>query len=437
MISTADETTLATNHLAIHTLAALGMVVLTPRVLWLAYWGFQRFVIGLPVAKPDLTYWPYVPSGLFLAVFLSLLTFNAPTRVRLMALGFLAVSLGLSYGYFDLRSVLPFTALVASTFILARLPVRRMTAAAAITFVSLGLLIACGAWLRGAAITTVLSIQFGLLPMLWYSMYEHRAVDSPLPFRRVFVYLSTRFFGAPVLQYRDVFVMAEDDQLAQVRLAGVRTIYIALFASIAAAAAKWVDIRAPSESLTGLRLLAASYISYVGYYCWIVVRVNLFLGILRLFGIPVRNNFEYWLLARTPNEHWKRWNLMSREWLLTFVFFPIMRAKRSLFAAVMASLCVSGLLHAVPSMLARGMSMSSIVANAVYWLANGFAIYVVLRIPQIHPRLIARLRIRDSLVWSAVGIILTSAFYAVLHGLRSEAETWAQLAGYVTRLTTL
>jgi D-alanyl-lipoteichoic acid acyltransferase DltB (MBOAT superfamily) len=171
----------------------------------------------------------------------------------------------------------------------------------------------------------------------------------------------------------------------------------------------------------------------VEFYCSVVVGFNIFIGICRLFGLPVRDNFRYWLLARTPNEHWQRWNLLLREWVLTYAFFPIMRAKRWLFAAVMAALTLSGLLHQLPRILMGRSTSVSISIGFFYWIVNGLAIYLVIKIPKIFPQAIERLKLRTSLLWSLAGIILTSAFYATLIGMR-ELASWAELMDYFSRL---
>ena len=365
----------------------------------------------------------------------ALLVFSASHRTRVTTLLVAAVPLGFLYGFLDVRSVIGFGILSALAFGVVKLPVSRGAAAALMSLLSLLALAFAGRLGSGRALTAIVSFQATLLPMLWYSVYEEASPRGPLRFRRFFVYLSGRFFGGPVVTYQDLYSSTSQDRLAEVRLQGVRTIYIALAAAMATAFAGWVERTYPMDTLVGLSLLVASYVGYVGAYCRIVVAFNLFIGVVRLFGIPVRDNFNYWLLAPTPNEHWKRWNMFFREWVVTFVFFPIMRQKRWLFVAVMASLLTSGVLHMLPVVLQTGASSANLVAQSAYWILNGVAIYVVLIVPQRWPVLVARLGMRQSRVWVVTGVILTSAFYAALYGIRANSEDWDSLLGYLARLT--
>jgi hypothetical protein len=160
-------------------------------------------------------------------------------------------------------------------------------------------------------------------------------------------------------------------------------------------------------------------------------------GILRLFGIPVRDSFNYWLLARTPNEHWQRWNLLFREWVVTWVFFPVMKAKRWLFAAIMLALLTSGLLHVLPVALIGRLTPFHVVVDLGYWLVNGLAIYLVIKIPMLFPRLVPALKMQGSMTWSIVGLVLTSSFYGVIHALRDTCDSWADFGHYLARLVYL
>jgi hypothetical protein len=100
----------------------------------------------------------------------------------------------------------------------------------------------------------------------------------------------------------------------------------------------------------------------------------------------------------------------------------------------MTALLASGALHLMPDMLTGGYSPSRLAAGTLYWGANGLAIYAVLAAPARWPGLMRRLRIGDSVAWSVAGVILTSAFYAVLHGALESSDTWGGLADYGARL---
>ena len=109
-----------------------------------------------------------------------------------------------------------------------------------------------------------------------------------------------------------------------------------------------------------------------------------------------------------------------------------MRRHRQLFLAVFGALLTSGVLHMAPDVLTGEARVSNVVAGLIYWFANAAAIYAVLALPTRFPERFAGLG--DSRVWSVVGIVLTSCFYAVLHGLVESSDTWSSMASFCARL---
>jgi hypothetical protein len=409
------------------------MLLATPRVLAFGHYLVVR-AMGEPVAQPDLSAFPRIPPAYLFGVAVALATFFLKPAHRMLALAATVVPLAVLSGRLDARSIVPLTLFMLSTYVVIRAPISRVKAALLTIVLSFAALLGCATFASGSAAVGFTAGWAMLVPMLWYSAYEHGR--GRLPIHRFIGYMSARLFSAPVFTYTELFSNAAGPALAATRWAGVRTIYIALLASFCVAAAEQLTSVLPPDDHRGPALLAISYVQYVGAYCEIVIRFNLVIGILRLFGIPVRNNFAYWLLARTPNEHWQRWNMLFREWVLTFVFFPVMRSRRWLFAAVMAALLTSGLLHIVPPWVMRRLSAPQLTAHLLYWILNGVAIYAVLKIPQMYPRLVERIGLRNHFAWSVIGVLLTSAFYAVLHGFRVESDSWAELVDYGRRLTT-
>jgi len=425
---------LTKDHFLFFVLAALCLALLMPRTIALMAYGFDRYVLGALIARPPLAGWPSMPAIVLPAVGASLLAFFLSRAYRMAALLILSFAGGLAFGYLDIASLVVFCLFAVVTFGVIRLPISRLAAALLLCLLALGLLQMSIHWFEGMAIASVGTFPMALVPMLWYSAYEHKLPRRPLTLPRLTSYLFLRFFDGPVVTHGDVFSQASGKQLAAVRFAGVKALFVAAAASFAVALGELLWSRYQVAELRGLPLLLLSYAGYVGTYCKLVVVFNVVIGVLRLFGIPVRDNFNYWLLAKTPNEHWQRWNLLFREWVITFVFFPIMKARRWLFAAVMCSLLVSGLLHVVPAALTRSLGLFAGVMDMGYWVINGLAIYAVIKLPLLFPGLVPALRMKGSLAWSVVGGLATSSFYAVLHGARVASADWSDVANYFERL---
>ncbi len=349
-------------------------------------------------------------------------------RVRAAAAGALGIGLGL--GIIDVPSLVALTLFSALMWGVFHLPVPR--------WLMLGAVVAGPLALRGLAHAAGWEAldrsgtSLGLLVLLWYACYQV-TTGKAAGFSSYAAYLQTRFFmEGPVLAPEDVRGDA-DRGLAALRWAGVKALVIALAARVVAFQ---VERLLPGgwRAATGFELLGYSYLNYIALSCVLVFSYNLPLGLMRLLGFPVRDNFSWWFLARTPNEHWQRWNMLFREWLITFTFYPMMRARRPLFVSVMGTLLISGALHLYGRMFGGHLHADGALLILAYWVANGLAIYAVLAVPRRFPRLTARLRLAESRAWWAVGWLLTNVFYAVLFFLHHECAGLAEAAAYLGRL---
>jgi hypothetical protein len=420
------------DQLGLFILAAFGALLLAPEAILRVYYAAAR-LLDPTVTRPDLSAWPFVPRGLHVCIAIALLTFRMDRRLRLAALVAFVPALALLRGAVTPETIVPLGVFAVVAYAIIRLPLPRLLAASLMTLFVVAALLASVRWWEGTALVGFMGSFAVLIPVLWYSVYEHgRRVALRL--HQFLMYLAGRLFSSPVMTYDDLFAPVQGAELTATRWAGMRAIYIALVASIAVNVLARLSEAAPREALTGLPLLALSYVEYVAYHCEIVVRFNAVIGVLRMFGVPVRSNFRYWLLARTPNDHWQRWNILAREWFVTFIFYPIMRLRRWLFAAVMAVMAAAYLLHIVPLAIIADITVPYAAAEAFYWTVNGLTIYLVIKLPKMYPGLIDRLGIPGSRTWVAVGIVLTSAFYATLHGIRTWSGSWGEMAAYLMRL---
>ncbi len=273
-------------------------------------------------------------------------------------------------------------------------------------------------------------IAVGFAVCLWYACYSASA-KGDYGLMRHLGYMQVRLFTeGPVFPPDDLGPVRPNSLLVP----AIRALSIAMLArSVAFHLHAVLDV-AVWKQTTGASLLGLSYLNYIALSCELVFGYNLALGLLRLAGLPIRDNFGAWFLACTPNDHWRRWNLLYREWILTFTFYPLMRARRGLFVCVMAALLASGLVHLF-ARLGDPIGFQKIGLTVLYWTINGLAIYAVLTIPRRIPRAIVWLRIGTSRTWMVAGWLATSAFYAVLFFVNQECETFSEVAAYLWRLT--
>jgi hypothetical protein len=272
----------------------------------------------------------------------------------------------------------------------------------------------------------------GFIPMLWYVCYDVCA--GRLTYWPCVTYLFCRFLSAPVFPPKDLRLEWQERLWWQWRgIFALATAFVGL--SLSWIIERYLEAQVPTwDSQSGPRLLWYAYCYYLSLCFGLVARFNMFIGWARLFGIPVKNAFYFWLLARTPNERWQRWNILFREWIITYVFYPLMRAKTGLFISIMATLLMSGVLHFVGYLTPERFQLTTAVRTMLYWGFNGLAIYVVIAIPRRFPGLMDRLRIRESVLWSLVGIASTAVYYSVLFVLRDRCATVTDAAALLRRL---
>ncbi len=60
------------------------------------------------------------------------------------------------------------------------------------------------------------------------------------------------------------------------------------------------------------------YFDFTGY-------VDIVIGVSKLFGIPLPQNFNNPYLANNPADFWERWHISLSMWFRTYLFFPISR----------------------------------------------------------------------------------------------------------------
>lgn len=416
-------------------IATAFLFFLFPRYSVIAWYAFEKYLIGHQVPWPDISRVPYTPNDLVVFLLIFLATYHIGGRIRFWV--FFAVSFVLLWlsGRIDILSLVIGTTFLLLVYGLIRLQLKRSVTIPCICALSVGFMLLCSLYDKFSTlpIRSVALFQAGLLPMLWYSVYEEQPPKKQLGLLQFFTYIYLRFFQAPVTAYREVFP-TKQASISAVRFGGIKALYVTAYANLAVWGIEHLMESTDVNQLFGASLIGFSYLIYVHDYCQIVIIFNTVIGVLRLFGVPIGDNFNYWLFARTPNEHWRRWNMLLREWVITFVFFPIMRAKRWLFVAVMAALGTSGALHMAPLLLPQKFDAYRTLAVATYWILNGLAIYLVIKIPLVMPKTMKRLGVGSRRIWDVVGIILTSVFYAILTFARDHIKNSAELMEYLGRI---
>jgi alginate O-acetyltransferase complex protein AlgI len=88
-----------------------------------------------------------------------------------------------------------------------------------------------------------------------------------------------------------------------------------------------------------LRTYLHVYISFSAY-CDIAI------GISRLFGLRILENFHWPIVARTASEYWQRWHMTLSRWCQDYIYFPALGHTRNPYLALQVSFFVMGMWHA-------------------------------------------------------------------------------------------
>ena len=104
---------------------------------------------------------------------------------------------------------------------------------------------------------------------------------------------------------------------------------------------------------------------------------HLQIGCMRLLGYSIPERYNYALLARSPDDFWRRWNTYIGSWLLRYAYLPLaLRYQRVLprnlwllgkGAAVLCTFVVCGLLHEAAAYALRlNVPLGALLAFATY-----------------------------------------------------------------------
>lgn len=81
------------------------------------------------------------------------------------------------------------------------------------------------------------------------------------------------------------------------------------------------------ESLSGTYLLLAIFLYSMQIYGDFSGGIDVTIGVSRMFGIHVTNNFERPFFSKSVAEYWRRWHITLGTWFKDYIFYPLSIAK--------------------------------------------------------------------------------------------------------------
>ena len=203
----------------------------------------------------------------------------------------------------------------------------------------------------------------GLLPRMSATDYFLYAFFFPIwvagPIERADRFLAGR---ADPLDADDVFTGANRVMWGLVKVFFIsKTVLPALYAAgqTPEAVALGVDALGVVEAWRYL------LVTYAILYCDFSGYSDLAIGLARLFGFRIMENFAFPFLATNMSDYWRRWHISLAQWCQSYVYMPVLARTRRPNVALFSSFLVMGVWHAAsPHWILWGM-----------WHAVGVTVY--------------------------------------------------------------
>lgn len=109
-----------------------------------------------------------------------------------------------------------------------------------------------------------------------------------------------------------------------------------------------------TERFNGAYALTAMLFYAVWLYADFSGGIDIVLGVSRMFGIWMSENFDAPYFSQSVSEFWRRWHITLGDWLREYVYIPLGGSRRGnlrKFLNIMATFRVSGIRHGVGYLL--------------------------------------------------------------------------------------
>jgi D-alanyl-lipoteichoic acid acyltransferase DltB (MBOAT superfamily) len=201
-----------------------------------------------------------------------------------------------------------------------------------------------------------IGISFYTFQSLSYSIDIYRGQQQPTPSLldfALFVSFFPQLVAGPIVRSRTFLpqlvdprpVRASDVEAGFIRVA-IGMLKKVVFADTLGG---YVDeaFAAPGE-LPGLNLLLATYAYAYQIYFDFSGYSDIAIGLARIFGFRIPENFDRPYLARNPRDFWRRWHITLSTWLRDYVYVSLGGNRQPLsgvYASIAVTMLLGGLWH--------------------------------------------------------------------------------------------
>lgn len=206
------------------------------------------------------------------------------------------------------------------------------------------------------ALLLPLGTSYFLIRVIDLQLRWHRGQLADLDLRRYLYYLTfpPTLVAGPI-EMVDAFDRNRVDRLARsdvaaglgrisIGLAKKLVIVDALLGSLLFSSGLWGQVTTDpaGDAWAVVRFLVLSYLlAYLDFSSYSDIAI----GLARLFGHTIVENFRWPILAPDLAEFWRRWHISLSGWAFRNVFFPVMASTKSRTIALVSTLLLVGLWH--------------------------------------------------------------------------------------------
>ena len=104
-------------------------------------------------------------------------------------------------------------------------------------------------------------------------------------------------------------------------------------------------IFANSNDLAGVILLIGAILFSFQIYCDFSGYSDIAIGLARLFGFDLRQNFAFPYFSRNVGEFWRRWHISLTTWFRDYLYIPLGGSRNKAFRNILIVFLVSGFWH--------------------------------------------------------------------------------------------
>lgn len=227
------------------------------------------------------------------------------------------------------------------------------------------------------------AIPFGLsyftFKQIHYVLESSRGRLPPyrLPDYLCYTFLLSTMTAGPIERFDHFLNNRSDGWSTADFLEGLQRISIGLVKKFVFASTlllKIVDVEDPQSLVDRLSYLPPwkvggfLLVAYLYTYLDFSAYTDIAVGVARLFGIRIMENFNYPFLATNIAEFWKRWHMTLAGWCQAYVYMPLLGKTRQPYAALYGTFVAMGLWHGISwSWVAWGLYHATGVAICLTW----------------------------------------------------------------------